>query len=142
MVRVGLLFWLGSVVLAPAANSGETDGERKAGDAFVIAIQVQPGRSPGYGFTVARDGSWQYSPVNGKAKRGKLTADDLDNWLQAVEKGGFNKLVSNPKLGQACEPYMDITIRAKSRAEKKRVPLLEKVAQAIHNKIVELSGPG
>jgi hypothetical protein len=142
MIRDGLLFWLGSIVLVPAANSGYADDAKKAGGAFVIAIRVQPGRAPGYGFTVARDGSWEFRPVNGTAKQGQLTADDLNQWLRAVEKGGFDKLISNPKLGRACEPYMDIAIRAKNRTVKKRAPLLEKLAQAIHKKILDLSSPG
>lgn len=142
MIRVGLLFWLGSMALVAAANSGYADDAKNADDGFVIAIRVQPGRSPGYGFTVARDGTWKFTPVNGKVAQGKLAAGELDNWLWAVEKGGFKRLISNPKLGIACEPYMDIAIRANNRTERKRVALLEKLAQTIQNKIIEISSPG
>lgn len=147
MIRVGLLLLLGSMVMGSTTNSVDADHAKKANDDFVIAISRQQGNarpvSPTvhYEFTVAKDGSWKFTPVEGKAKQGKLNADDLNKWLQEIANGGFGKLISNPKLGQADEPYMDITIQAKGKTERKRVRLLEKLAQAIEKKIIEIASP-
>jgi WD40 repeat protein len=53
-----------------------------------------------------------------------------------------DKLKSNPSLGAAAEPFMDITIQANDKKEQKRIPLQEKLAQAIEKKVLELAKPG
>ena len=49
---------------------------------------------------------------------------------------------SNPKLGAADEPYMDITVQTKGKKTQVRIRLEEKLSQAIEKKIVEVAKPG
>jgi hypothetical protein len=150
MIRFGLLLVLagspGLVAVTKAASGG---GPKRADDAFVLALQrgggfVNPDKEPlaHYRFTVARDGSWEFRPLKGEARKGKLRADDLNKWLKEIKAGGLDKLKSNPSLGAADEPFLDITIRTRDSKEQKRIPLQEKVAQAIDRKVLGLAKAG
>jgi hypothetical protein len=62
--------------------------------------------------------------------------------VKEIKEGGFDKLKSNPSLGAADEPYMDITLQVNDKKECKRIPLQEKLAKAFEKKVVELARPG
>jgi hypothetical protein len=130
-------------VLALAADKTQAD------DAFVIAIErsagfdVAPyGPIAHYRFTVARDGSWQFKPQEGESRKGKLSADDLEQWVKTIEDGGLYKVKSDPLLGARDAPFMAITVQARDKETRVTIPLEEKLSQAIEKKIVELARPG
>jgi hypothetical protein len=149
MIRVGLLLVLvGSIGLLSLPSVAPGGGPKKA-VAAVIALQrgggfVDPAKSPlaYYWFTVAKDGAWELKPLKGETKKGKLGTADVNKWVKEIEDGGFHKLKSNPALGAADEPYMDITIQAEGKKEQRRIPLGAKLAQAIEKKVFELIKPG
>jgi hypothetical protein len=143
-----LLALAGSASLAFAPGAAPADEPKKA-EAAVIVIErggglVDPDKSPlaHYRFTVAKDGAWELKPLRGETRKGKLKAADVDKWVKEIDSGGLGKLKSNPSLGAADEPYMDITIRGKDKKEQKRIPLEEKLAQAIEKKVFGLIKPG
>lgn len=148
MIRVRFLLVLVSamgVLSLPSVAAAE--GPKKAG-AAVIAIQrgggfVDPARSPyaHYWFTVAKDGAWELKPLKGDSRKGKL-GTDVNKWAKEIKDGGFDELKSNPALGAADESCMDITIQVNGKKEQKRIPLQEKLAQAIEKKVLELARPG
>jgi hypothetical protein len=124
------------------------EGPKKP-DAAVIAIErgggfVNPDKNPFayYWFTVAKDGAWELKPLKGKSLKGKLGAAEVNKWVKGIEAGGFAKLKSNPALGAADEPFLDITLRVNGKVERKRIPLQEKLAQALEKKIAKLARPG
>jgi hypothetical protein len=144
-----LLVLMGSVGLIYGPGVAPAGGPKKGDDAAVIAIErggglVDPAKSPlaYYWFTVAKNGAWQFKPLKGDTRKGKLGADDVARWVKEIEDGGFAKLKSNPALGAADESYMDITVRARDRKEQKRIRLEEKLAQALEKKVLELAKPG
>jgi hypothetical protein len=128
--------------LALAADKTEAD------DALVIAIErsagfVAPdGPITHYRFTVAKDGSWEFKPQDGESKKGKLSADDLNQWVKAIEDGGLSKVKSDPLLPAKDADFMIITVQAKGKETRVTIPLGEKLSQAIEKKIVELVKPG
>ena len=134
--------WLFLPVLALAADKTEAD------DAFVIVIArsggfVAPdGPITHYRFTVAKDGSWEFKPQEGESRKGKLSADDLEQWVKTIEDGGLYKVKSDPLLGAKDAAFMAITVRAKGKKARVTIPLEEKLSQAIEKKIVELAKPG
>ena len=150
MIRVVFLLVLagstGSIALPKAAAA---EAAPPADGAFVLTIErsggfVDPDQDPLalYRFTVAKDGGWELKPARGEARKGKLRADALTRWLKEIEEGGFDKLKSNPSLGAADEPFMEITIRAKGKKEQKRIRLEEKLVQAVEKKVIELAKQG
>jgi hypothetical protein len=150
MIRVGLLLVLaGATEYIAITKAASAKAAQQADEAFVITIErsggfVDPDTNPLalYRFTVAKDGRWELKPAKGEARKGKLRADDLTMWLKEIEDGGFGKLKSNPSLGAADEPFMEITIRAEGKKEQKRIALEEKLAQAVEEKVFSLVGPG
>ncbi|HYV35304.1 MAG TPA: hypothetical protein VE988_06345 [Gemmataceae bacterium] len=121
----------------------------KQPEGSVIAIHrgggfVIPDQNPYayYWFTLAKDGAWELKPLKGDSKKGKIAADDVGNWVKEIKDGGFDKLKSNPALGAADEPFMDITIQADNKKDQKRIPLEQKLAKALEKKIFELAKPG
>src|SRR5262249_25652719 len=149
MIRIGFLGMLvGLMSLNFFTDAASADDPAKADDAPIITIErsggfVDPAQNPlaNYRFTVAKDGGWELKPGRGKSKKGKLDPDAVTKWLKEIEEKGFDKLKSKPALGAADESYMDITIRAKNKKDQKRIPLEEKLAQAIEKKVVELAKP-
>lgn len=128
-----------------AGTTTATAAER-ADAAIVLTLErsggfVDPDKNPLaiYQFTVAKDGTWELKPARGKTMKGKLGREQLTKWLKEIEDGGFARLKSNPALGAADETYMDITIQDKDKKEQKRIPLQEKLAQAIDKKVLELA---
>jgi hypothetical protein len=118
-------------------------GKPKADDAFVIAIERFYCCDHSYfdRFTVAKDGSWEFKPPSGESKKGKLSANDLDKWVKEIEDGGLYTVKSGPHRGSA-EGSMVITIQAKDKKTRVRIPLKANLSQAIERKIVELVQPG
>src|SRR5262245_15571366 len=111
MMRVAALLLVGSMALTASA-----DEAKKPAGAFVIVLQRSGGgffnpKDPlaQYGLKVSKDGSWEFKGTDGKVKKGKIKADVLDRWLKEIKDGGFDKLKSNPALGAADQPFMDIT---------------------------------
>jgi len=149
MIRIGYLVTLVSLTHLSYVTTAEPVDERaKRDDAPVLTVErsggfVDPAQNPlaNYGFTVARDGAWELKPGRGTSKKGKLDTEAVTKWLKDIEDKGFAKLQSNPALGAADESYMDITIQAKDKKEQKRIPLEEKLAQAIDKKVLELAKP-
>ena len=142
VILVGLM----ALTIVASAASAEEPAQRQ--DAAVITIErsggfVDPAQNPlaNYQFTVAKDGAWELKPGRGTSRKGKLDTDAVTKWLKEIEEKGFDKLKSKPALGAADESYMDITIRAKDKKDQKRIPLEEKLAQAIEKKVVELAKP-
>src|SRR5262249_61203145 len=136
------------VCLSPLARHATADDPKRGDDAIVSVIErgggfVDPGKDPSahYQFTVAKEGSWEFKPLKG-SKKGKLKADDLKKWVKEIEDGGLAKLKSNPSLGAADESYMDITLLVNDKKEQKRIPLEEKLAQALDKKVLELAKSG
>jgi hypothetical protein len=127
---------------ALAADKTEVD------DAYVIAIQRSNGfdvapckPTSHYRFTVARDGSWEFMPLKGESKKGKLNAADLNKWVKEIENGGLYKVKSDPLLGAKDAPFMDITVQVKGMTTRVVIELEDRLSQAIEKKIVELAGP-
>jgi hypothetical protein len=136
---------MGLLSLPLGASAG--DPKKPAGAILVIERGgglVDPAKNPfaHYGFTVAKDGAWELKALRGESRKGKLGADAVARWVKEIEDGGFHKLKSNPSLGAADEPYMEITLQVRGKKEKKRIPLQEKLAQAIEKKVFELAKPG
>jgi len=149
MIRVGLLLTLAGSMGLLSLPSGAHAGDPKKAAAAVIAIErgggfVDPDQSPfaHYWFTMAKDGAWELKPLRGESRRGKLGTDAVRKWVKEIEDGGFHKLKSNPSLGAADEPYMDITLQVEGKKEQKRIRLEEKLAQAIEKKAFELAKVG
>ena len=98
-----------------------------------------------YSFTLAEDGTWEWRfGVFQKrgVKSGTLKADEVPRWIKEIEKGGFHQLESNPELGNADESFIDITILTKDRQTQKRISFGEKLAKAIHEKVIEVANSG
>jgi hypothetical protein len=151
MIRLGsLLVFVASMGFVSVTDSAYADDVKKKDDAFVFAIERGAGFTDPqqykpidhYRFTVAKDGSWEFKPQKRGFKKGKLGADDLNKWVKDIEDGGFDKVKSNPRLGAADEPYMDITVQTKDKKTQVRIRLEEKLSQAIEKKIVEVAKPG
>src|SRR5262245_28344257 len=149
MMRSGLFLVLaGSMGMFSLPGAASAEDAKKA-DTAVIAIErgggfVDPDRSPHahYSFTLARDGSWEFKGLRGAPKKGKLAAGEVAKWTKEIEDRGFDKLKSNPSLGAADEPYMDITLRVAGTKDQKRIRLEEKLAQALDTKVMGLVKPG
>jgi len=144
-----------SLIVAAAAAfligllPGCSNEPNKPDNGFVIAVERSGGmvasKDPfmAYRFTMAGDGSWEFkSRMTGEPRRGKVAAGDVDKWLKEIAEGGFDKLKSNPKLGQTDQPFMDITLKAGGGRERKRIPQAEQLSKAINKKVAELVEPG
>ena len=152
MIRPGsLLVLMASVGFLPVTDAAYADRVRDSDYAFVIAIDRSAGlTSPKqtrpmdhYRFTVARNGFWELEPhFKGDAKKGRLDAEELDEWIEDIERGGLDTVESNPDLGAADEPYMDITVNTHETKVRVRIRLAEKLSQAIEDKIVEVVRAG
>jgi hypothetical protein len=145
MIRIAILLVLASL---PMLSDGAAAGGAKKGDA-ILAIQrgggfVNPDANPfaHYSFSVAKDGAWELKPLKGPSKKGKLGADEIGKWLKAIEDAGFRTMKSNPALGAADEPYMDITVQLNDTRVQKRIRLEAALAQALDKKILALAKPG
>jgi hypothetical protein len=148
-----MLTAMGSVGLLLIGGTVRAAGEKKATDAYALEVVRGGGLPPPdsreaelahWRFTVAKDGSWEFRfGVFGKGgvKKGKLGTDELQRWIKDIEKGGFHKLESNTKLGAVDDSFMDITIRVKGEATQKRISSEEKLSQAIHKRVIELTKP-
>jgi hypothetical protein len=127
---------------APVADKPKVD------DAFVIALDRSGGfvapDSPitHYRFTMAKDGSWEFKPQAGEPKRGKISIEDLNKWVKQIEDGGLYTVKSNPELGANDSPFMDITVQTTDKKTRVKIPLEEKLSQAIEKKIIELTERG
>lgn len=150
MIRPGsllLLLLLGSMGFVAVAESAGPHYVTNKNDAFVIAVDRSAGfRAEAeaidyYRFTVAGNGDWEFTPLKGEAKKGKLGADDLDKWVRDIEDGGLYTVESNPELGSRDEAYMDITVNIMLKKTQVRIQLAEKLSQAIEKKIVEMVKP-
>jgi len=142
---VALLVFLASIGFVSAAQAADTDDanlviaiDRSAG--FTSAERARP--IDHYRFTVVKDGGWVFKPVKGESRKGKLGAEDLKRWLEAIEDGGLYTVESNLMLGALDEPYMDITVRTGNRKTRVRIRLSETLSKAVEKKIVELAKPG
>jgi len=139
MVRFAVLVVVGTVGVAFAQEGKPADGtavlvlERSGGN-FADPKATPPSH---YGFTIGKDGAWELKYGQNQTKKGKLEADAVAAWVKAIQDGGFDKLKSNPALGAADEPFMDITFRVGEKAEKKKIRLEEKLAQTLDKKVVE-----
>ena len=139
-----LLAGIGLFLAVPALAADKTEAD----DTFLIAVArsggfVAPdGPITHYHFTVAKDGSWEFKPQDGESKKGKLSADDLNQWVKAIEDGGLYKVKSDPLLGAKDAAFMAISVQAKGKKARVTIPLEEKLSQAIEKKIVELAKPG
>lgn len=114
-----------------------------ADDAFVIAVERFYCCDHSYfdRFTVAEDGSWEFKPPSGESRKGKLGANDLDEWVKEIEDGGLYTVKSGPHRGYE-EGSMVITIQARDKKTRVRIPLKAGLSQAIERKIGELVQPG
>ncbi len=148
MFRVGLLFVLVGAAGLPSLPNVGTAGDAKKSDALLSIERgggfVNPDDNPfaHYGFTLAKDGAWELKPLKGATKKGKLDAGDVMKWVKAIDDGGFQKLKSNPALGAADEPYMEITVQLNDKKETKRIPLQATLAQTLDKKILEFAKAG
>lgn len=152
MIRLGLLLVLmASMGLVCITGSAGATGGKKGDAGIVIAIERGAGLAPPeltkpidrYRFTVAKDGGWEFIPAQKSGiKKGKLGADEVKTWVKDIEDGGLYKVKSNPALGAADESYMDITVQANDKKTQVRIPLGNKLSQAIEKKIVEMAKPG
>jgi hypothetical protein len=132
LVLTGMCFLLAAS--APAA------AKPKADDTFVLAFERSRG---GDGadvdrFTVAKDGTWKFTPQSGKAQNGKLSVADLHHWVKEIEDGGLHKVKSDPGLGGTDGSFMDITVHVGEKKTRVRISLREKLAKSIDKKIVDL----
>jgi hypothetical protein len=129
--------------------SGEPNKPNRSDNAFAIAVERSGGmvlsNDPfrAYRFTMTRDGSWEFtSRMKGEHKEGKVGADLVDQWIAEVKEGGFDRLKSNPKLGQTDGPYMEITLETRGSKQRKRIAVVEPLSKAIDKKVAELMEPG
>ena len=135
MIRLGsLLLLIASIGFAASADRID----------FVIAIDRSAGMKNDkpmdhYRFTVVKDGSWELDPLKGESRKGTLAAEDLDEWIEAIEDG-LDEVESNPELGALDESFMDITVQTRNRKSRVRIRTSEELSQAIEEKIVELAG--
>jgi hypothetical protein len=147
MIRFVLLLVLVGVVGVPRLPDAPAGDPKKADAVLVIGRGggfVDPNQNPfaHYAFTLAGDGAWEFKPLKGPAKKGKLGDGEVGKWLKAIDDGGFAKLKSNPALGAADESYMDIAVRPADKKDRKRIRLEAPLAQALDRKILELARPG
>lgn len=151
MICLGsLLLFVGSMGFGPVPEPARSHSLSDKNDAFVIAVDRSAGLTPRqtkatdyYSFTVDRNGDWEFRPqFQGDAVKGKLSADDLDQWVEDIENGGLDQVESDPDLGARDEPYMDITVHTAEKKTHIRILLTEELSQAIEKKIVELVEPG
>ncbi|MBY0230019.1 MAG: hypothetical protein K2W96_12115 [Gemmataceae bacterium] len=130
-----------SVILLALLGAASFD-EPKKGDGPVIVLHrfagglVDPAKPfANFEFTLAKDGAWEMKGAMGKTRKGKLKPDEAAKWVKEIQGGGFAKLESNPALGAADEPYLDITLQPGGKKDQKRIKLEEKLAQAIEKKV-------
>jgi len=146
------MFRLGSLLLLMGSMGFVTEPARphyvmNKNDAFVIAVDRSAGFKGHaepidyYRFTVDAKGNWEFKPLKGEARMGKLGAEDLDKWVRDIEDGGLYTVESNPDLGARDESYMDITVNTRGKKTQVRIPLTDKLSQAIEKKIVEVVMP-
>jgi hypothetical protein len=134
MFRLGsLLLLLGSMFVPMTSKN----------DAFVIAVDRSAGMRGGkaidhYRFKVDEKGNWEFTPLKGEARMGKLGADELDKWIRDIEDGGLYTVRSNPDLGALDESFMDITVNTGEKKTRVRIPLADRLSRAIEKKIVEV----
>lgn len=150
MIRLrSLLALMASIGFVSVTDAVYADDVKKNDDGIVIAIDRSAGNKDPeltkpidyYRFTVVKDGSWEFKPLKGESKKGKLGAEDLNKWLEAIEDGGLDTVKSNPSLGALDESYMDVTVQTKDEKTRVRILLSEKLSQAIEKKIVEVAKP-
>lgn len=139
MVRFAVLVAVGTVGVAlaqePKADPTAVVVLERSGGNFADPKATPPSH---YGFTLGKDGAWELKYGQNQMKKGKLEADAVAAWVKAVQDGGFAKLKSNPALGAADEPFLDVTLRVGDKAERKKIRLEEKLAQALDKKVVEV----
>jgi hypothetical protein len=137
--------------LPALSAAGETCLERRTSSshsdaAFVMVVVRSAGNTPAqmaatdyYRFTVARNGRWEFTPqFRGEPRNGKLGADEIDRWMKALKDGGLCLVESDPELGAADEPYMDIMVNANETPIHIRIRLADELSQAIEENIVEV----
>jgi hypothetical protein len=120
--------------------------EEEKDDGSVIAIHrgggfVDPCRMPfaHYWMKVMKGGAWEVKPLKGESRKGKLTDAGVKELMKMITAGGFDKLKSNPALGAADEPYLEISIVSDGKKVTKRIRLEEKLAEALDRKVTELA---
>ncbi len=150
MIRLGsLLVFLASIGFVSVAETPHADDVKQHDEGIVIAIDRSAGFTSAehiqpidhYRFTIVQDGHWEFKPVKGEAKKGRLDADDLHQWVKDIEDGGLSEVESDPMLGALDEPYMDITVDTSGKKTRVRIRLAEKLSQAVEKKIVEVVKP-
>lgn len=144
MVRAEILLVAVSAGLILVSGAAHADGAKKAGD-FALVLQRSGGglideknEFSQYEFKLAKDGNWEFKSGRNPARKGKMVAKDVAKWVKSIQDGGFDKLKSNPALGAADEPFMDITLQVKGKNEQKKVALKEKLVGAIEKKLAEV----
>lgn len=147
MIRFGsLLVFVASMGLVAVTDAAYADDVRDG--RIVLAIYRSAGYTipermkpmDQYQFTVVKDGSWEFRPQKGQSKTGKLGAEELDEWLEAIEDG-LDEVHSSPTLGALDDPFMDIAVQTRDGKAQVRISVVEELAQAIQRKIVEVAKP-
>lgn len=147
MVRAGVFAVLAILLALATGGVARAEGAKKVDYALLINRSggglVDP-KNPfqQYSFSASGGAGWEFKGGTAPAKKGKLAAEVLQKWVKEIKEGGFDKLKSNPALGAADEPFMEIIVTADGKTEKKKIRLGEKVAQAIEKKVKELVKAG
>lgn len=89
----------------------------------VIEVERFPGFVPPktfqqrhYRFTLAANGAWKYIPEQANlGKIGTLSAAQVNDWVQGLEKTGYRQLDSSKKLGETDQEYLHITLRTQNQ---------------------------
>ena len=91
-----------------------------------------------YRFTVRKKGDWDFLPLKGEAKKGRLSAEALSDWIADMEDAGLDVVESDSELGARDEPYMEIGVHNGRNERDIRIPVDDKLARVIQKRIVEL----
>jgi WD40 repeat protein len=116
-------------------------------DAFLVAIRRHGAfekpfcfESSFYLFTVAEDGTWEFMPSRGEAKKGKLSAAGLKKWIKDLDNEGFYQL--EMQVGEADSPYLVVTVKAAGKKTAKTLLPNDRFSRAVEKQILDLIWAG
>lgn len=134
------------IVGAEAAAGTPVDAENPD-DPILIVIERTVGFADvnkpidQYRFNLTANGKWRFKPRTGEAKTGWVSGEDVDRFVESIEKGGLRKVKSEPTRGFDDRDAMHIVVRVKKEKVDVTIGIDESLSKLIEAKIVDLAKP-
>ena len=114
---------LAVALLPPGCRIGIATPTAQAQTLPVIEVERLPGFVPPqtfqlrhYRFTLSTNGVWKYIPEQANlGKIGTLSAAQVNDWVQGLEKTGYRQIDPSKKLGETDQEYLHITLRTQNQ---------------------------